>query len=70
MKKRLDATTDDLFAELTAIKQLIVFALLRSGASQDDVAATLGVDQSKISRMFPIKPPGLMRKKAAGPKKR
>jgi predicted XRE-type DNA-binding protein len=38
--------------ELIAIKRLLIFGLLRSGASQRDVATALGVDQSFISRLF------------------
>lgn len=39
--------------ELIAIKKLIMLLLLKAGASQDEVAAALGVDQSSVSRMFP-----------------
>ena len=42
-----------LLAELVAIKRLLAYSLLKSGASQREVAAALGVDQSSISRMFP-----------------
>jgi predicted XRE-type DNA-binding protein len=44
---------DPLLAELVAIKRLMVFALLKSGASQKHVATALGVDQSQVSRMYP-----------------
>jgi predicted transcriptional regulator len=49
---------DPVLAELTSIKRLLVFALLKSGASQEQVAGALGVDQSAVSRMFsaPKKP--------------
>ncbi|MDB5418298.1 MAG: hypothetical protein JWP50_1717 [Phenylobacterium sp.] len=47
-------TQDDaLLEELTAIKKLLVFALMRSGVSQKQIGTTLGVAQSSISRMFP-----------------
>jgi predicted XRE-type DNA-binding protein len=39
--------------ELIAIKRLLVFALLKFGATQKEVAASLGVAQSTISKMFP-----------------
>lgn len=39
--------------ELVAIKRLLIFGLLRDGASQAEVAAALGVNQSSVSRMFP-----------------
>lgn len=44
---------DPVLTELVTIKRLLVFALLKSGASQSQVAAALGVAQSQISRMFP-----------------
>jgi predicted transcriptional regulator len=52
MAKR-PTSADPVLDELIAIKRLMVFALLRSGASQKQLAATLGVDQSQVSRMFP-----------------
>ena len=39
--------------ELTAIKRLLIFALIREGATQSQIAATLGTSQSQISKMFP-----------------
>jgi len=47
-------TADDpVLAELIAIKRLLIFALMKNGASQGEVAEALGVNQSTISRMFP-----------------
>lgn len=40
-------------AELVAIKKLLVLGLLRSGASQGEIATALGVNQSQVSRLFP-----------------
>lgn len=37
---------------LTQIRRLIVFSLIRNGASQDQVANALGVSQKTISRMM------------------
>lgn len=48
--------------ELISIKRLLIFDLLRSGASQQEVAAALGVNQSSISRMFPGRPVKVGRK--------
>ncbi len=42
-----------ILAELIAIKRLLVFALMKNGASQNDIAPALGLDRSQISRMFP-----------------
>ena len=44
--------SDSLLKELTAIKRLMVFDLLRSGATQEEVAKALGTSQSQISEMF------------------
>lgn len=53
MAKKLALDGDAAVTELTAIKRLLVFAILKSGASQAEVAQALGVNQSQISRMFP-----------------
>jgi predicted transcriptional regulator len=42
-----------LMQEVAAVKRLLIFKLLRDGASQADVATALGVNQSQVSRMFP-----------------
>lgn len=44
--KRLADTIED-------IRKLLIFALLRSGTSQAQIAAALNVNQSSISRLFP-----------------
>jgi predicted transcriptional regulator len=44
--------TDPIVAELTAIKRLLVSLLMRSGASQEDVAKALGITQGTVSKMF------------------
>jgi DNA-directed RNA polymerase specialized sigma subunit len=41
--------------ELEGIKYLIALYLLKLGATQTEVAAAIGVDQSTISRKFPSK---------------
>jgi predicted transcriptional regulator len=43
----------DLIRELQDIKRLLIMVLVRSGASQGDVAMALNVNQSSVSRMFP-----------------
>ncbi len=53
MAKPNATPTDPVLAELVAIKRLMMFALLRSGASQEHVATALGLSQSQVSRMFP-----------------
>jgi predicted transcriptional regulator len=37
---------------LTQIRRLMVFSLIRNGATQDQVAVALGVSQKTISRMM------------------
>jgi len=39
--------------ELTAIKRLLIFALIKDGATQSQIAVALGTSQSQISKMFP-----------------
>jgi predicted transcriptional regulator len=53
MAKAKPTPTDPVLVELMAIKRLIVFALLRSGVSQEQVARALGTSQPQVSRMFP-----------------
>jgi hypothetical protein len=53
VSKKKNAPTDPVLAELTSIKRLLVFSLLKSGSSQKQVAAALGIDQAAVSRMFP-----------------
>jgi predicted transcriptional regulator len=43
---------DGLLKELVAIKRLMAFDLLRSGATQAEIAKALGTSQSQISEMF------------------
>ncbi len=52
MQKKTEIVEEALLAELTSIKRLLVFALLRSEASQKDIAGALGIDQSQVSRML------------------
>ena len=44
---------DPIQNELESIKKLLILILLKSGATQDEVALSLGINQSGISRMFP-----------------
>jgi len=43
---------DDLLESVDQIKRLLILALLRSGASQGDVAKGLGINQSSVSRLL------------------
>ena len=65
MVKQNETARDPIVSELSEIKRLLVFALARSGASQDEIAEALGVSQSSVSRMFPS---GLGRAKSKGRK--
>ena len=53
MASAADANLDPLLSELMAIKRLMVFDLLRSGVTQEQVAKALGTGQSQVSKMFP-----------------
>lgn len=44
---------DEVVRELEAIKRLLMLMLMRAGATQADIAAALGVNQSSVSRMLP-----------------
>jgi predicted XRE-type DNA-binding protein len=48
----MDNKLDKLLESVDQIKRLLILALLRSGASQGEVAKGLGVNQSSISRLF------------------
>ena len=45
--------TDELAAEVRAVKKLLILQLLRSGATQSQIAAILGVSDATMSRMLP-----------------
>jgi predicted transcriptional regulator len=51
-------------AELVSIKRLLILTLLKSGATQGEVALALGVSQSTVSKMFPGGLPKQSRAKA------
>lgn len=53
VKKGADSEATSVLQELEDIKRLLLFALLKSGASQAEVANALGVSQPSVSRMFP-----------------
>jgi len=52
LRKASDAPSLEL-EELIAIRRLLIFGLLKLGATQKEVAAALGVAQSTVSKMFP-----------------
>jgi predicted transcriptional regulator len=45
--------TEELTAEVRAVKKLLILQLLRSGATQSQIAAILGVSEATMSRMLP-----------------
>ena len=53
MPKPKTDPSDPVLDELTAIKQLLVIALLRDGVQQNHIAKALGVSEASISRAFP-----------------
>ena len=62
MAKAKEEPQDPILEELVAIKRLLVFDLLKSHTvSQDDLAAALGISQSRVSRTY-----GAMMKAAKG----
>jgi DNA-directed RNA polymerase specialized sigma subunit len=42
---------------LINIERLIIFSLMKEGATQSEIAAALGTSQASVSRMFPSPAP-------------
>jgi predicted transcriptional regulator len=59
--------SEELTAEVRAVKRLLILQLLRSGATQSQIAAILGVSDATMSRMLP-KGTGKSAKSSAAPK--
>lgn len=53
MAESVGSDNSDIVAELVSIKRLLVLQLLKSGASQAEIAAALDISQPSVSRMFP-----------------
>jgi IS30 family transposase len=49
------SASDDQLKELVTIRKLLILALVRSGMSQTQIGAALGVHQTTIARMFPAR---------------
>ena len=49
----MTASLDDTTKELATIRKLLILALLKSGLTQDELGAALGVHGTTIGRMFP-----------------
>lgn len=49
----MSGKTDEHLRELATIRKLMVLALLRSGMTQAQIGAALGVHRTQIGRMFP-----------------
>jgi len=54
MKRKKKSIQDPTVRELDAIKRLLILLLLKSGASQREIAKALGMDQGNFSRAYPI----------------
>jgi len=52
MPKDKSLESSALVKELEDIKRLLILGLLRTGASQEDIAAALNMSQPSVSRMF------------------
>ena len=53
MPKPKEKEADSVLSELTAIKQLMIIALVRDGMQQSQIASAIGVDNATLSRAFP-----------------
>ena len=55
-KKAVNKKVEDpIQKELDAIKRLLIALLFKAGGNRVDVAKILGIDQSTLSRMIPVK---------------
>ena len=52
-KRKKNAVNDPIVKELGAVKRLLALLLLKAGASQDEIALALQIDQADVSRMLP-----------------
>jgi hypothetical protein len=43
----------EIHQELTNVSKLMILSLVRAGIQQGDIADSLGIDGSAVSRMFP-----------------
>lgn len=55
MTKKSKTIQDPTLRELDAIKRLLILILIKSGASQGEIAMALHTDQANVSRMFPAR---------------
>lgn len=53
MAKPKRTPNDPILSELVSIKQLLVVVLIRDGVKQRQIAAALGIHESKLSRALP-----------------
>jgi predicted transcriptional regulator len=53
--KQKPEIADPIQSELDSIKRLLTLFLLKAGATQEEVAMALSIDQSAVSRMFPAR---------------
>lgn len=56
-KTRKEEFVSEELKELTYIRRLLILQLTKAGATQTEIGAALGVDQSAVSRMMPLKGP-------------
>jgi len=52
---KTNVSENQLHNELVQIKKLLVLKLLNEGLTQSQIGKVLGVDQSHISRMIPVR---------------
>lgn len=53
MAQSKNKPTDPVLVELTAIKHLLIIALLRDEVQQSHIASALGVSDATLSKAFP-----------------
>jgi DNA-binding NarL/FixJ family response regulator len=50
---KTDNLDDELLEEIVSLKRLFILYLVKSGVTQEEIAAALNVNQSTVSKMFP-----------------
>ena len=56
-------SNDEQLKELVTIRKLMILGLMRSGMTQAELGAALGVDRTVVGRMFPAGALAELRKK-------
>lgn len=59
----MDNQLEELLKSVNEMKRLMIFALMRGGATQNEIAKAMGIGQASVSRLFSDKKAGETRKR-------